>query len=144
LLTIIGEDAEDFDQLRTELLEEHAPGSALQIELVERLAGILWGLCRIPVLEAAILGALHAEADEAQRWSETRSHSDEDKGEERADRKASVHLSTAFAKHNCKDALGKLARHETALINALTRTLQMLLLSSSRTQTETGTSLVRM
>jgi hypothetical protein len=38
-----GENADDFDQLRAELMAEHDPQSVLGCELVERLAGILGG-----------------------------------------------------------------------------------------------------
>ena len=127
-LIIVGENAEDFDQLRAELFEEYDPRSALQIELVERLSGILWRLRRVPIFEAAILGALHAQADEEKLWSEMGNHSDEEEDEEKADRGASVHLGVAFMKDGWNDALGKLARHETTLMNALAKTLQMLLL----------------
>ena len=61
MLIIVGEDADDFDQLRAELMDEHDPQSALECELVERLAGILWRLRRVPFFEAAILDARHAE-----------------------------------------------------------------------------------
>src|SRR5262245_40065400 len=60
MLIIVGEAAEDFDKLRTELLEEHNPQSSLETELVERIAGIAWRLRRIPSFEAAILDARHA------------------------------------------------------------------------------------
>ena len=41
MLIIVGENADDFDQLRAELMDEYDPQSALGCELVERLAGIL-------------------------------------------------------------------------------------------------------
>jgi hypothetical protein len=131
-LITVGENAEDFDQLRAKLIEEYDPRSALQIELVERLSGILWRLRRVPIFEAAILGALHAQADEEKLWSEMGNHSDEEEDEEKADRGASVHLGVAFIKDGWNDALGKLARHETTLMNALAKTLQMLLLLQRR------------
>ena len=49
--------------------------------------------------------------------------------EEVSDWKASVHLGLALVNDAANgDALGKLARHETTLMNAFTKTLQMLLL----------------
>jgi len=54
MLIIVGENADDFDELRAELLEQHDPQSALEFELVERPAGILWRLRRVPFFEAAI------------------------------------------------------------------------------------------
>ena len=57
MLIIVGECADDFDQLRTGLIDEHDPQSVLECELVERLAGILWRLRRVPFFETAILDA---------------------------------------------------------------------------------------
>ena len=59
MLIIVGEDADDFDELRAELMDEYDPQSALECELVERLAGILWRLRRVPFFEAAIFDARH-------------------------------------------------------------------------------------
>src|SRR5262245_13119359 len=56
-LIMVGERAEDFDQLRAGLMEEHDPQSLLECELVERLSGILWRLRRVPSFEVAILDA---------------------------------------------------------------------------------------
>jgi hypothetical protein len=44
-------------------MDDHDPQSALECELVERLAGILWRLRRVPFFEAAILDARHYQAD---------------------------------------------------------------------------------
>jgi hypothetical protein len=62
MLIIVGENADDFDQLRAELMAEHDPQSVLETELVERLAGILWRLRRVPSFEAAILDTRHQPA----------------------------------------------------------------------------------
>src|SRR5262245_60388738 len=59
MLIIVGENADDFDELRAALIDEHDPQSTLECELVERLAGILWRLRRVPFFEAAILDARH-------------------------------------------------------------------------------------
>ena len=56
-LIIGGEDEARFKELRAELMQQHDPQSALEAELVERLAGILWRLRRVPFFEAAILDA---------------------------------------------------------------------------------------
>lgn len=60
MLITIGEDADDFEELRAELLEQYDPQSAIESELVERVAGILWRLRRVPFFEAAILDARHS------------------------------------------------------------------------------------
>jgi hypothetical protein len=129
MLIIVGEDADDFDQLRAELMDEHDPQSALECELVERLAGILWRLRRVPFFEAAILDARHAEvwAPSYRTSDETGDEADEDR--EESDWKASFLLGKALIDDaRYSDALGKLARHEATLMNAFTKTLQMLLL----------------
>jgi len=77
-------------------LEEHDPQSALEAELAERLAGILWRLRRVPFFEAAILGPRRDEL-----------------------------IGNGFG---YGPGLEKLARHEATLMNAFTKTLQMLLL----------------
>ena len=59
-LIIVGENAEDFEELRSALFEQYDPQSALEFELVERLAGILWRLRRVPLFEAGILDTRHA------------------------------------------------------------------------------------
>ena len=59
-LIIVGENAEDFEELRSALFEQYDPQSALEFELVDRLAGILWRLRRVPLFEAGILDARHA------------------------------------------------------------------------------------
>ncbi|HUT02982.1 MAG TPA: hypothetical protein VM163_03735 [bacterium] len=146
MLIIAGENAGDFDQLRAELLEEHEPQSVLEGELVERLAGIFWRLRRVPFFEAAIIDARQAqvaEAKESQQAMRARRSDeyDEEGGEEDADEMSdeawSVQLGDALIQDGAfGDGLGKLARHETTLMNALTKTLQMLfLLQSSRGHT---------
>ena len=65
MLIIVGENADDFDQLRAELMAEHDPQSTLECELVERLAGILWRLRRVPFFEAAILDSRQGQASRA-------------------------------------------------------------------------------
>src|SRR5262249_61119188 len=68
---------------------------------------------------------------------------DEDEGgkeedEEVSDWKASVHLGQALVNDAAKgDALGKLARHETMLMNAFNKTLQaILVLQEKRSETD--------
>ena len=152
-LMTVGECAGDFEALRAELVEEYDPQSHLEIELVERLAGILWRLRRVPLFEAAIVDARHAGLD---RWQLNRIYgssedSDDDdeqdseggtnedeEDEDVSDWKASVHLGQALVNDAASgDALGKLARHETMLMNAFNKTLQaILVLQEMRCETE--------
>jgi hypothetical protein len=59
---VIGdEDPEEFERLRMGLQADFKPASMIERELVERLAGLLWRLRRIPVLEGALLDARQEE-----------------------------------------------------------------------------------
>ena len=134
MLIIVGENADDFDQLRAELMAEHDPQSVLETELVERLAGILWRLRRVPSFEAAILDTRHQQVwnqkNHALPEPEGEGESEEKKelDEEEADWERSVDLGVALMDGRYGDTLGKIERHETSLMNALTKTLQTLLL----------------
>jgi hypothetical protein len=55
-----GEKLEDFSGLRARVFAELAPGSAIEIELAERIASLLWRLRRVPAFEAALLAWTHA------------------------------------------------------------------------------------
>jgi len=131
-LVIAGENPDDFDELRAELLEQHDPQSALEFELVERLSGLLWRLRRVPFFEAAIIDARHAQVLEDKPISRESHAAEEDEGqeeEEMSDWELSVQFGRALIKDGIwNDALGKLARHEATLMNAFTKTLQMLIL----------------
>ena len=72
MLVIADEDADHFEELRSALMLEHDPQSVLECELVERLAGILWRLRRVPFFEAAILDARQAQVAEEMREEEER------------------------------------------------------------------------
>jgi hypothetical protein len=135
-LIIVGENADDFDHLRAEIMEEHDPQSALECELVERLAGILWRLRRVPFFEAAILTARQAQLDHEARRSDFRTpfgtpeefDSDEKEAEGMSNAEWLGYVGHAFIQDGVYgDALGKLARHDATLMNAFTKTLQTLL-----------------
>jgi hypothetical protein len=118
-LIIVGECADDFEALRTELVEEYEPQSPLEIELVERIAGILWRLRRVPLFEAAIVDARHAGVEDwplnriYRSWEDSDDEDQQDsegrEGKE-DDWEASVHLGQALVNDAASgDALGKLA-----------------------------------
>jgi hypothetical protein len=124
MLIIVGENADEFDQLRAALMDEYDPQSVLVCELVERLAGILWRLRRVPFFEAAIMDARHFDVDESYMIDVYRALRTEE-----VDKKAEMSVRFGHALINdaqSNDALGKLARHETTLMNALTKTLLLL------------------
>jgi hypothetical protein len=60
-IVLEGEDADQFDALRAQLKVEFDPSSVIERELVDRLAGLLWRLRRVPVLEAGLLRARRGE-----------------------------------------------------------------------------------
>ena len=133
---VIGdEDPAQFEKLRAELMEEYDPQSALECELVERLSSLLWRLRRIPAFEAAIIDARRAEVEsDVLKWLELKRRGlTEEALKVRA-------LSDALIQDG--DALGKLARHETTLMHAFTKTLQMLLLLQSNRRSNRGDALV--
>jgi hypothetical protein len=136
-LVIGGEEASEFDELRAALLDDHDPQSAFECELVERLAGILWRLRRVPFFEAAIIDARQAQLDDEARRSDFRTpyrtpqefDGSEGDAEEMTEAEWSVYVGHALLQDGVYgDGLGKLARHEASLMNAFTKTLQMLLL----------------
>jgi hypothetical protein len=60
---VIGdEDPKEFDALRAALEHDLQPSTELESELVDRLAGQLWRLRRVPAIEAAIVKSRQEEA----------------------------------------------------------------------------------
>ena len=127
-LVIGDEDPTQFELLRAEFLQEYTPQSAMECELVERLVGLAWRLRRVPAFEAALLGARCADA-EGDAVLDLAGDSQDDYDKALSARTLGLAL---IQDGTGSDVLGKLARHEASLMNALTRTLQMLLLLQSR------------
>ena len=146
-LIIVGENTEDFEELRSQLMQEHDPRSTLEAELVERLAGILWRLRRVPFFEAAIIDARQAQLDhEARRTDFSTPYrtpqefdGDDKNAEEMSEEDWSVYVGSALLDDAVYgDGLGKLGRHETTLMNAFAKTLQMLLLLQNNRENRKG------
>lgn len=55
---LAGEDANEYRRLRQGLIAEFSPQSALESELVERVASMLWRLRRIARFEAALMASI--------------------------------------------------------------------------------------
>jgi hypothetical protein len=102
---------------RKALEEEFEPHSMMRRQLVERLAGIMWRIRRIPKFEAAIIEFY---CDRVRTYS----HSADARRGLEGPGGAAGEAFIADGKYS--NALGKLSRHEAALMNAFTKTLQML------------------
>ncbi len=137
MLIIVGECADEFDELRAELLEQFDPQSAFECELVERVAGLLWRLRRMPFFEAAILDARQATVTQDMRidaafqprreYAQEEGEGDNDEDDETSDLQHSIYIGRSLIKDGRSgDVLGKLSRYETTLMNNLRKTLQML------------------
>lgn len=88
---VIGNEApDDFDALRRDLLRDLQASTRLEHELVDRLAGLLWRLRRIPILEAALVKACQSEVRD-----ETEARQERDYGE-RLEREARHRYATKY------------------------------------------------
>ncbi len=129
-----GETLEDFSDLRARVFAELAPDSAIEGEVVERIASLLWRLRRVPAFEAALLAWTHACNEEASLFTA---------GEPRLtqrfcddDRTFSASIKDILAFGRSLDGFlkggvgGKLSRYE----NALQRQLSALMLELRRMQ----------
>ena len=128
-----GETLEDFSDLRARVFAELAPDSAIEIELAERIASLLWRLRRVPAFEAALLAWTHACKEEASLFTpgEPRlTHW----GDADRPRPAAVHDILAFGRSLdgfLKGGVGgRLSRYE----NALQRQLSAMMLELRRMQ----------
>jgi hypothetical protein len=121
-----GEKLEDFSDLRARVLAELAPDSAIEIELAERIASLVWRLRRVPAFEAALLAWTHACKEEASVYTadEPRLINWRDR-----DRKILV-LGRALDGFLKGDLGGRLSRYEIAL----QRQLSALILELRRMQ----------
>lgn len=120
-IVIDGEEPDQFDMLRADLEAEFEPRAGMERELVERLAGLMWRLRRIPAFEAALL---------ENRCAQNAQHRH------------------CLGEALCDDArfgdtLGKLSRHEAGLMNAYSKTLHMLLLVQSGRADQGNTRIVK-
>jgi hypothetical protein len=113
---IPGEDAAEWNQFRTALLESLAPVGKAQEMLVERIVDSAWRLRRFPVAEAGIFTTnLHEDEDWLTEIGELKQLSEAPE----------TALGRAFI-HDCKDtgAFLKLTRYEAGIERALYRNLQ--------------------
>jgi hypothetical protein len=129
-----GEKLEDFSGLRARVFAELAPDSAIEIELAERIASLLWRLRRVPAFEAALLAWTHACKEEASPFTPMEPRLTHRSWYDEEPSPASVNDILAFGRSLdgfLKRGLGgRLSRYE----NALQRQLSALMLDLRRMQ----------
>ena len=110
-LIIVGEHAEDFEELRSALFEQYDPQSALEFELVERLARILFRLRRVPFSEP---GNLACSPQRRYRGTTTQQRLSTKMKMKwpTGGRRSTLDLRSSIDGGTCQDALEKLGRHE--------------------------------
>ena len=116
-LMIEGEDPKRFETLRAELIDAYEPQGAVEEQLVDMMAGILWRLRRVPVLEAAAFSWM-------QRCHQNPGLGGSD-GPHRVKANAKLKKQrlgrAVFHLVRDGDLLDKLTRYEAQLLNHLTR-----------------------
>jgi hypothetical protein len=129
LLVIGTEDASEFDTLRATLMEQYDPITPDECELVEYLASLLWRLRRVPLFEAAIFAARRAQVatDLGEENALIERSNPGVTDEEMSDAGWLIFVGRTLIKDGVwNDALGKLARYESSLLNALRKTYLLL------------------
>ena len=128
-----GEKLEDFSDLRARVFAELAPASAIESELAERIASLLWRLRRVPAFEAALLAWTNACKEEASLFAADEPRLTRWRDPDRP-RLAAVHDILAFGRSLdgfLKGGVGgRLSRYE----NALQRQLSAMMLELRRMQ----------
>ncbi len=129
-----GERPEDYSLLRDRIFARFAPGDALEDELVERIASLLWRLRRIPAFEAALFAWANACREEESLFASgeprlTRRFCDDDVPA-RSDRTDILVFGRSLDAFLKRDLGAKLNRYESAL----QRQLSALMLEVRRMQ----------
>ncbi len=121
-----GEKLEDFSDLRDRVLAELAPDRAIEMELAERIASLLWRLRRVPAFEAALLAWTHACKEEASIMTPNEPRLINWRDRDRP-RPAAVHDILAFGRSLdgfLKGGVGgRLSRYENALQRSLSASM---------------------
>jgi len=117
-----GEKLDDFSDLRARVHAELAPDSAIEMELAERIASLLWRLRRVPAFEAALLAWANACKEKASLFAPDEPRLTNWREPDRQ-RPAAVHGILAFGRSLdgfLKGGVGgRLSRYENALQRAL-------------------------
>ena len=133
MIVIGDEDPAKFEELRASLERDIQPETSLECLLVEQLAADAWRLLRVPVFEAAYMEFFYKRARAKDRqdrilipnsFRHFEVEEDDEESETPTVKKMAAWLSSGEAFQN---ALAKLSRYETMLMNSFNRHLQQLM-----------------
>lgn len=121
MVTMLGESNDAYLEHFVQVMFEYDPQTAEQRQLVEHLANNLWRLRRVASFEAGVFNIRYCEA--RKQWGETLEDADQ---EVRATEECLLYGVTFIREAAKGDALGKLSRHETSILNSINKTVKML------------------
>ncbi|ODR95912.1 hypothetical protein AUC70_03380 [Methyloceanibacter stevinii] len=141
-IVIRGETPDDFNVFRDGLMADFDPQGTMECELVDRLAGLLWRLRRVPSVEAqvmsGILGRIFMNWDISSFTDQELDQLEElaIKAEDAPSRESAQGQPFGIAdnsetrlearRRRANEMLSVVTRHETGLMNAVMKTLSLL------------------
>jgi len=126
-VVIMDEDPKAFEELRDDLISEFAPETTLEFQLVDRIAGLMWRLKRVPRIEASLMEAHRLEVEYQDAYDDDLDFSSEERDAKYELRGSRAALGRAFIQGaQSLDTLGKLSRYERSLVGMLNITLHQL------------------
>ena len=127
VLVLRDEAADDFSELREALAEQYDPQTVMECELVDRMAGIVWRLRRVPTFEAGVLDYRVERVVEQERLRPDLEEGVQEEQDVADLLESSIRLGDALTDDFAfTNSLQKLGRHEASLMNALSKTHEML------------------
>ena len=124
MVTTPGESNDAYLELLMNVMFDYDPQTAYQRQLVEHLANLLWRLRRAAAFEAGVFYVRYCEVH-MECGERPESRDDEDQ-EVRATEESLLYGLTFIREAETGDALGKLGRYETILVNSVKKTVKML------------------
>lgn len=125
-VVIKDEDPRAFEMLQDDLIREFAPETTLEFQLVDRAAGLLWRLRRVPQIEASLMDVHRLEVEYLDAdYSKTFTSKALEAQDEIQGSKATLGRAFIRGAKNL-DIIGKLSRYERSLVGMLNNTLYQL------------------
>jgi hypothetical protein len=127
-LTIGDEKPAEFSEVRAKLEDQFRPATAMEHLLLDRVAGLLWRLRRVPGLEAAVINHyLDRQREEQQEALAAFQEAGEEESDTEDFEEPKLDIGEALiADAFHRDMLTKLTRYEASLMSSLTKALQLL------------------